>query len=305
MSVQALAWAKRQKAGSASAKLVLMILADYADEHGRCWPARSTIAEEAELTIRSVSDQLKALEAAGLIERDTRTRDDGSQTSSTIQIRLDREPVKQSAGEGVQEIHPPVQTLHPPVQEVPGGVNQLPTGGEPRSPREPPEELLELEATLPVASAPPDAPGPARSKGDPWRSDGEFEALWQAATPEMRRRAKSKAKAWPEWLKAKRVDPPAQILLGLAGYLERDPDVKRTGGPGLHIWLKDRTWQAWTGCGTAESPPSWTADQWAAAIDIWRQEGRWGDSLGPRPGEPGCRAPAHLLPETRIRHEAA
>lgn len=40
---------------------------------------------------------------------------------------------------------------------------------------------------------------------------------------------------------------------------------------------------------------SWSDETWAEALRIFREDGRWGDSMGPKPGEPGCRVPSKLL----------
>lgn len=140
-----------------------------------------------------------------------------------------------------------------------------------------------------VASASRSAPG----TGEPWKSDAEFMAVWEGATPAMRRRAKSMRVAWGEWGKVSRTTDPAEILAGLRGYLREDPDVGRTGGPGLHLWLRNRGFEQYVSRGDACA--AWTGEQWAAAVAMWRETGRWGDSLGPEPGKPGCKAPLAAL----------
>jgi hypothetical protein len=55
MSIQAVAWAISQKVGSPTGKVLLICLANYADEHGICWPSQSTIAKETELSERSAT----------------------------------------------------------------------------------------------------------------------------------------------------------------------------------------------------------------------------------------------------------
>jgi len=89
MSVSAMAWAKQQKTGSASAKLVLLVLADYADERGCCWPSQATIAREAELTDRSIRTHLLALEELGLIRREERRRENNSRKADDIFLLMD------------------------------------------------------------------------------------------------------------------------------------------------------------------------------------------------------------------------
>lgn len=56
----------------ATEKLVLLCLADFADDDGVCWPSVETLIERTGLSDRCVREQLKRLEAAGLIERDRR-----------------------------------------------------------------------------------------------------------------------------------------------------------------------------------------------------------------------------------------
>ena len=77
MSIQAVAWAIRQRVGSPTGKVLLMCLANYADENGECWPSQTTISNEAELGERATRDWLKTLEESGFIERRRRNRADG------------------------------------------------------------------------------------------------------------------------------------------------------------------------------------------------------------------------------------
>lgn len=97
MSIQAVAWAIDQKAGSAAGKVVLLCLANYADEDGKCWPSQETIAAETELSERSVREWLQKLEEAGLLTRTKRRRDDGYRASDLIHLAFKNQPAK-SAG---------------------------------------------------------------------------------------------------------------------------------------------------------------------------------------------------------------
>jgi hypothetical protein len=62
-------WAKTAKAGKPAAKCVLLLLADYADEHGVCFPSQERIAEESGQSVDSVQRHLKKLESIPLIKR--------------------------------------------------------------------------------------------------------------------------------------------------------------------------------------------------------------------------------------------
>lgn len=55
---------------SQSETLVLLAIADRADEHGRCWPSIEGIAERARVTPRSVQRIMRELEARGFVEID-------------------------------------------------------------------------------------------------------------------------------------------------------------------------------------------------------------------------------------------
>lgn len=78
MSWQALTWAQAQKVGNVGAKSVLVILANYADEAGTCWPSQTTIAEATDQSKRTVIRQLQVLEEKGLIRVEQRGRSDGA-----------------------------------------------------------------------------------------------------------------------------------------------------------------------------------------------------------------------------------
>jgi hypothetical protein len=115
------------------------------------------------------------------------------------------------------------------------------------------------ETTSPVASE-------ASPKVHPWEKDPHFAELWGACTPDGRRRGKSREKTWPEWLKAKRRVEPEQIVAAMKRYVREDPDVKRTGGPGLHIWLRDGTYDQWMVAEqSAAAPP---ARSWSGPADL-------------------------------------
>ena len=68
MSIRAMVWAFEQQCPSPAAKLVLIKLADHADDEGRCWPSQSRIASDCGLTRQWVNAQVKALAKLGLIE---------------------------------------------------------------------------------------------------------------------------------------------------------------------------------------------------------------------------------------------
>lgn len=90
MSIDALKWAKDQEAGSPGAKLVLLVLADYADEHGVSWPSKRKLAKVSEQNPRTIQRHLQHLQKIGLIIVDARSMKDGRQTSNGYRLPLDR-----------------------------------------------------------------------------------------------------------------------------------------------------------------------------------------------------------------------
>ena len=72
MSWQATAWAAKQVTGSASNKLTLLALANYADHRGICWPTQETLARDTEQSVDTVQRRLKSLVKLGLVRVETR-----------------------------------------------------------------------------------------------------------------------------------------------------------------------------------------------------------------------------------------
>ena len=81
MSVEAMAWAFEQEV-SGTDKVVLLALANYADDTARCWPGIRRLAHMARRDERTVKRSLRVLEDGRLVRRHTRLRDNGSQTSN-------------------------------------------------------------------------------------------------------------------------------------------------------------------------------------------------------------------------------
>lgn len=66
-------------------KLVLIALANYANDQHTCWPAMKTLAADTSLSIRSIIRYIATLENRGLIERTTR-RSSGVQRSNLYRL---------------------------------------------------------------------------------------------------------------------------------------------------------------------------------------------------------------------------
>lgn len=69
MSIWAVNWAFHTEVAPPVHKLVLVALANFADDEDLAWPHVETLAGMASVSTRTVQRALKALEEAGLIER--------------------------------------------------------------------------------------------------------------------------------------------------------------------------------------------------------------------------------------------
>ena len=67
MSVRAMSWVWSLRGIPAPTRLVLMAIADWADDEGVAWPAVDTIADKVELSHRTVQRHLHAAEAHTLL----------------------------------------------------------------------------------------------------------------------------------------------------------------------------------------------------------------------------------------------
>ena len=95
MSVQAISWALGCKTAKSSDKFVLVVLANYADQDGFCWPHVGTIAELTLLSVRAVRRCLTRLDGTFLtVEKQRGTF--GQQASSHYFLDLTSEIIVQS-----------------------------------------------------------------------------------------------------------------------------------------------------------------------------------------------------------------
>lgn len=87
MSLRATSWAWSVEAGSATHKLVLLALAEHADEVGHCWPSVARIVEMTELSERAVRTAIGALVASGLVAVERSGNGRGHTSRYALQIR--------------------------------------------------------------------------------------------------------------------------------------------------------------------------------------------------------------------------
>lgn len=90
-----MAWAIKQRAGGPAAKIVLLCLANYADDKNQTFASQNLIAEQAEVSLRTARDSIKILEVSNLLRREQRRRKDGTRTTDLFTLPV---PAAESAG---------------------------------------------------------------------------------------------------------------------------------------------------------------------------------------------------------------
>jgi len=80
VSIQAISWALKQPIAKSSEKFVLVVLCNYADERGYCYPSIAALAADTAQDRKTVIANLKSLSTAGVI------RDTGKRVGATGQI---------------------------------------------------------------------------------------------------------------------------------------------------------------------------------------------------------------------------
>lgn len=270
---EAQVWARRQRfGGDPSAKIILMLLSDYADEWGTCYPGVDRIAEETEQSRSTVLRKLKVLAEVGLITIERRANDRGHRTSNRYILEIGKavtarewfeasERVKARVGhpserpEEVQGVNVTPGSPAPPKSHAERGSKVSPddtgtTSGTTSYPLTPPVEpdqpILEAPAgaqgvlSLVGSSAPPE-PVPAPQIA--------FTAFW-----EMYPRKTGKLAAERAFAKAARTTSLAAIMGGLEAACAD--------------WRSHRTEQRFI-----PHPASWlNAGRWADEHDVAEEQ---------------------------------
>lgn len=82
-------WAVKQKVGNATGKAILLMLANYADDAGECFPSQEKLAVECECSIATVQRWLKAFEEAGALTRRKQYGEHGYRRADRLTLRTD------------------------------------------------------------------------------------------------------------------------------------------------------------------------------------------------------------------------
>ena len=219
MSMDLMVQAMKIKVGNPLRKLVLLKLADNASDLGECWPSYQHIADQCEISKRSVMNHIQALCECGLIKKELRTGPKGN-SSNVYQLNL------RSAGDS------PGGSAN---RSLPGATDSLlgagdsPGGSAGAAPRishsfepvnEPVNEPIKHTGASAIASA------PARSAKQGYSP--EFETAWQAYP--KRAGGNSKAAAFKAW--NARLNDGVKPEVMLAGVKRYAAYARATGSAG-------------------------------------------------------------------------
>lgn len=220
MSMELMVKAMKIRVGNPLRKLVLIKLADNASDQGECWPSYQHIADQCEISKRSVMNHITALCESGLVKKVSRKGEKGN-SSNIYLLRLDG--AKDSPGGSANNSLPSATNSL-------GGAGVALGGSAGDSPRtshsfEPVKEPVN-ESTI-GASA--DASAPARSARQEYSP--EFEQAWQEYPKRAGGNSKSAAfKAWKARLREG--IKPETMLDGVRRYAAW---VRATGNTGTQF----------------------------------------------------------------------
>jgi Helix-turn-helix domain len=120
MSMGLMVAAMKLRVGNPLRKLVLIKLADNASDQGECWPSYQHIADQCEISKRSVMNHISALCDSGLLRKETRKGGPKGNSSNVYFLTLDGGAPP--APGVVQEIHQGNAAATPPSESAaPGG----------------------------------------------------------------------------------------------------------------------------------------------------------------------------------------
>jgi hypothetical protein len=102
----------------ATAQMLYVWLCKYSDvEGGGSWPSRKTLSENLKVSVDTVDDRMAKLISCGVVSKEERSRDNGSQTSNGYQIhrtksvKASRQPAAPPSRQPAAPITNPVLTI--------------------------------------------------------------------------------------------------------------------------------------------------------------------------------------------------
>ena len=116
MSMQLMAYAMSLKVGNPLRKLVLLKLADNANDKGECFPSYQHIADQCEISRRAVMGHIQALEKAGYLK--IKRRKNGKENQSNVFYLTLKKGGESAAPVGSELSAPPSERNAPPSESA-------------------------------------------------------------------------------------------------------------------------------------------------------------------------------------------
>lgn len=195
MSMELMVKAMKTKVGNPLRKLVLLKLADNANDKGECWPSYQHVADQCEIARSSVKSHVRALEGMGLLRREFRKNGELNQ-SNLFYLTLDN-PAANASPEGGSGAALGQEITQVGQEMTGGGAGAALGGGAGAAPRishsfEPVKEPVKEPISI---GAQADACTPKKVSGQGYSV--EFEQAWSAYP--KRAGGNSKQSAWKAW----------------------------------------------------------------------------------------------------------
>lgn len=175
-----MAWAIKQEAGDPASRLLLLILANYADESGKAWPSMGRLERETGMSRSSVIRKLAWLEEAGFLSRTLQPHPDGSFGNNVYtlggSVRVTPPPVSEGHQGSVRVTPKPISEPINASQQ--GPLQRLPDDWAPADPAWAPQAYPNMEHGLELEKF-----------TDHFRANGERRRDWDACWRNWIRRA--------------------------------------------------------------------------------------------------------------------
>jgi hypothetical protein len=161
MSGKVVSWAFEQITGSPAAKLLLVKLADNANDHGFCWVGLEKIITESELSQSAVYKHMATLQSMGLVRAFDSTHPEYGYPIKAFQLSVPEAwRTIPPRGKTKAAIPPGGKSVPPHGKGIPAGGKEIPLGG---IPIEEPSFEPSLEPSSEPAAASPPGSGPVQA----------------------------------------------------------------------------------------------------------------------------------------------
>jgi hypothetical protein len=273
MSWQALGWATKCRVGDDGEKLLLIMLANYANEDGESWYSQERLSFDTEVSVRTLRRRINGLVEKGFIEIVPRRSADG--TKATSLVRLVASPAAKTVHESEKSPDTSGQN------ELTSGQNGGGTSGQQVAAQ---ESSVNHQKESSVKS--PRKPKKALAYTEEFERD-----VWQLYPM---RNGTSKSSAFKKWCA---LSPEEQKLVKYTIPIYARMKDRESFTHHLEFYISRRIFETVTTVtpGTAAAAPAQIdRETWENLAKLYQSTNNWSRQWGPEPGSPGCRMPLDL-----------